>query len=64
MARRKIFTFTLTVDPDMLSEDAKEWNCEGFFALLENLIVDGLQHMEPKVDTKQIVVTMNNEGDN
>jgi hypothetical protein len=52
------------VDPDMLSEDAKEWNCEGFFALLENLIVDGLQHMEPKVDTKQIVVTMNNEGDN
>ena len=46
VASKKVFTVTLTVDPDQLSPDAREWNCEGFFNLLENLIRDERAHEE------------------
>ena len=63
VASKKVFTVTLTVDPDQLSPDAREWNCEGFFNLLENLIRDGLAHAEPNLEYKDVRVTMNNEGE-
>jgi hypothetical protein len=64
VARKKIFTITITVEPDTLSEDAREWNCEGFFNLLDNLVRDGLAHAEPNLKYNDVKVTMQNEGDN
>ena len=58
VASKKVFTVTLTVDPDTLSEDAKEWNCEGIFNLLDNLVRDGLAHAEPNLSYNDIRVTM------
>jgi len=45
----KQITITFSVNPDTLSEDAKEDNLEGFHNLLQNLILDGLEHAEPHV---------------
>jgi len=49
VANLKQFTITFTVDADKLSDNAKEDNCEGFFALLANLLEDGMEHAEPQV---------------
>ena len=55
---KKLFTISLVVDPAQLSEDALEWNMEGFFNLLDTLMRDGLAHAEPKLDLKTIKVCM------
>jgi hypothetical protein len=47
VANLKQITITFVVDPNTLSEDAREDNLEGFHALLDNLIHDGLEHAEP-----------------
>jgi hypothetical protein len=58
VASKKLFTITLTVDPEQCSEDALEWGMEGFFNLLDNIVRDGIEHAEPRVVIRDLRVSM------